>query len=428
MSNQDTRYITPPKTPMISIYTTIVVTLPIISIYASGIEGFTLGDIVLALVFFVCIINLMTSKKFEVGKSAKLLFLLIDVIIITSIISILIQNIFSINMLVPVSTNEIAIRTIRRSFYYALVPLVSSKWFDYQQAKKQIQVLGVLGTLFIGLQYILYYGFSYILNGYLKFLPLYHENYMTQDYVARYSTIFRPTGYLLEPAHMSRYMLIALVLFLFDKRDDYKSASRSMKYSFIVTLGICLTTSGIGIMIAVVVWIVRVLTLLFARQHKITVNMIGIAILIIIAFIFLFQSDIVQMALLRVENSDLANVNTAGGARFRGFVQYFNLPALFKIFGMGYGSTPNTNIVTWFSGASYILFGTGIIGFTICGYIFVKLFFMEKTSTGRVLIVVWGLLFAMDDSFMSHVAVVYFSFICFSNCSTKDKRKISCEK
>lgn len=127
------------------------------------------------------------------------------------------------------------------------------------------------------------------------------------------------------------------------------------------------------------------------------------------------NNRIVQSSIFRIVNTDLFNVNTAGGARFRGYVQYFQLDFWHKLVGMGYGSTPDTALVTWFSGASYMLYGTEAVGFIVCIIMFAKMFFRSRSRVAKVLCIIFVFLFFADDCFMSHVAVLFLSFICLAD-------------
>ena len=59
-----------------------------------------------------------------------------------------------------------------------------------------------------------------------------------------------------------------------------------------------------------------------------------------------------------------------------------------------------------------MLYGTGLVGFSVCIIMFAWLFFKSKSLVSKVLCIVFSFLFFTDDSFMSHVAVLYLSFIC----------------
>ena len=138
---------------------------------------------------------------------------------------------------------------------------------------------------------------------------------------------------------------------------------------------------------------------------------LGVLVILFFAGVLLLNTTAAQIILERIFSSDLNDVNTAAGARFRGYIQYLQLPFVYQIIGMGYGSTPNTSLGTWFSGASYLLYGCGIIGFLICLVFFLSLFTQKNTMDQKILALVFFLLFFMDDCFMSHVFVVYMSFI-----------------
>lgn len=391
---------------MTIIYTIFVVLLPLISVYASGVPGFTLGDMILVLFLMLYFMDMLYgNRKIIVSKSSKDILPLIVVIPLVSIVSIMIQGFMGLN----VDIVSITIRIIRREFYYLSVLLLSSKWFDFDYGKRAIILVGKLGSVFLAIQYTAYYIFHVVIRGFVTFLPVYHENYQTINYSELYKNMFRPTSFLLEPAHFSRYMLIPLVLCLFNARDF----KRGYFWSIIFSLSIVATTSGIGVICTLIVWIcwlIKVVTET-VKNEKLNRKKAALILLLPVVLAIALSSPTVQSTLLRIQNSRLGDINTAGGARFRGYIQYFQLPGVFRILGMGYGADPATELSVWFSGASYILYGCGIIGFCICVVLFVKIFLREKNADLKVLCLVFFALFGMDDCFMSHIAVVYLSYL-----------------
>lgn len=385
-------------------YSIFVAALPLVSVYASGISGFTAGDILIILFFIAAIIFGCRQKKLCIAKETEPILPLCAAIIVVSLFSLLLQA--------NVSIYNVAIRITRREFYYLSVVVVSSLWFDINIAKRAIIILGKIGTLYIALQYILFYGFHFILVGYLPFLPIYHETYTELDYYSLFAKMFRPTSFLLEPAHFSRYMLIPLILMLFDNKRRSK-----FYWTILFSLAIVFSTSGSGIIALFIVWIVWFGTMIGTGKIP-KRKLVPIGLVAIVAFA-ITRLNVFQSAFYRILNSNLTNVDTAGGARFRGYMRYFELPTIFKIIGKGYGNTPDTTLATWFSGASYLLYGTGIIGFIVCIVMFIKLFFRCTSRTGKMLVIVFLFLFFTDDCFMSHVSIPYLSFICFENRQRK---------
>ena len=384
------------------IYTLFIAASPIVSMYASGIPGFTLGDILLVFFFALRIIEGIYYNNFKIRKNVAPIIPLIVAIPVTTLISVLFQS--------NVDTYSIVIRITRRMFYYLSVVIVSSEWFDYEYGKKCIVFLGKVGTIFLVIQYIAYYAGHIVLHGFLPFLPVYHEYYAQASYQAVVNlAIFRPTAFLLEPAHIARYFAISLIILLFDNQN-----TKEWKWTFFITAAQIMSTSGIGIIAAALIWLIWIVIGMLKTVHnkRIQYYYLLIYFAIIIGSMLVARDKSIQAAIYRITNSNLLDVNTAGGARFRGYVQYALLDTWGKIVGMGYGNTPNTELVTWFSGASYMLYGTGIVGFLVCINMYLLLLERNKLLVARILCLLSLFLFFVDDSFMSHYSVVLFSFIC----------------
>ena len=68
-----------------------------------------------------------------------------------------------------------------------------------------------------------------------------------------------------------------------------------------------------------------------------------------------------------------------------------------------------------------MLYGTGAIGFIVSIVMFAKLFFRGRSRVSKVLCIIFAFLFFVDDCFMSHVAVLFLSFICLSESDSLPK-------
>lgn len=395
------------------LYTIFIATLPLFSVYASGVPGFTLGDIILFAFFLYRIFIGVKNKSINISTKLWPIVLLVVMMLVLSIISMFGQN--------QVDAYSVGIRIIRRVFYYLSVVLVSSEWFDADYGKKVIVSVGKVGTIYLFIQYIAYYVGHIVLHGYLPFLPVYHENYAQLDYQALYHNMFRPTSFLLEPAHFARYLCIPLILTVFDGNREKK-----WLWAFVMSGAIIASTSGTGTICVAFIWGIWLFKNLISafRTGKIDIKYIVLFIVLTGIVHFSIKSDIVQSTIQRITNTRLTDINTAGGARFRGYLQYFQLPLFNLIVGKGYGSTPDTVLVTWFSGASYILYGCGLIGFLVCVLMFIKLFDTYSDVAQRVLCIIFFLLFFMDDCFMSHVSVMYLTFICMNPARDLERTQI----
>ena len=157
-------------------------------------------------------------------------------------------------------------------------------------------------------------------------------------------------------------------------------------------------------------------------RKRFPVSYLLVYVILVVLAVFALNTDVVQRTIARATNIDLVNVNTAGGARFRGYIQFGLLNWWYKIVGMGYGSTPETAVATWFSGASYMLYGPGIIGFMVCLTMLYKLFKRGQSISAKVLCIMFTVLFFVDDSFMSHVSVLYLTLICLADDTQESGR------
>ena len=386
-------------------YTAFIVLLPLISVYASGVPGFTLGDILLVVFFLYRIVISLKCKRLKISKTMEPILLLTMAIPVITMISLFGQE--------HIDIYNMAIRIVRCTFYYLSVAFASGEWFDISYGKKVAITVGRIGAIYLVIQYIAYYGGHIVLHGYLPFLPVYHESYAQLDYGEwyLYHNMFRPTSFLLEPAHFARYLCIPLIFELFDQDQGQKGG---WLWPVAMSGAIIASTSGIGTICTVIIWAIWFLNNTFGTfsTGKINKKFVLLLGMIFCVALVAIRTDIFQSTIYRITNSKLTNVNTAGGARFRGYLEYFKLPFFNQIVGMGYGSTPNTDIPTWFSGASFMLYGCGIVGFLICIYMFVKLLLASNDIRQRTVGIIFFMLFLMDDCFKSHVSVLYLSFMC----------------
>lgn len=395
-------------------YTLMLICLPMLSIYATGIPGVTLGELLMIgwLGFFCITRNRDRLFKIKLTDPVKAIAPLIITIPLISMIAISLSG-------TDVSIADIIVRIVRREFYYVFALLLSGSWFDGVKAQKYIQIAGVIGTVYLLVQYLAYYGFGIIVNGFLPFLPVYTESYAVQDYASFYSLImFRPTSFLLEPAHFSRYMYIPLILSLFDSDN---SSKRDVMYAIVFSIAIFMTTSGTGSIITALIWCIWIVRLLKTLIQSGKTGIIQGAVLaaIPIIAIILMNTRAVSEMLSRISTIELGNSLNAFGARFEGYLEYFKLPPLNLLIGKGYGNTPTS--LPWFSGLSYILYCTGIVGLIASLIFFYKIIFKTVSYTTRIIGIAFLMMFIMDDGMMDVVSVIYISFMLYYKPNTASK-------
>lgn len=377
-------------------FTLAIVLLPLISIYASGIRGFSLGDVLLIVLL---IVSVFTKKDILSAKSREKNFYLF-----MFVLSIFFITLVSIGIHTDVDLYDVLIRIIRRTFYYLFIVFVSTHFFDYSLGQSYICSIGKYSAVFLVFQYIFYFLFGFILLGFIPFIPIYHEIYSELDYQNLYENMFRPSSFFLEPAHFARFLIIPLIFFVFEYKSKW-----DIVWGVILSIVILLSTSGIGVLLFVLVCFFVLLNKSSKKKYSFIKGVLYL-LPFIITFLVL-RDSLAKESIDRVLNSDLSETNTAGGARFRGYYQFLELSSLDKIIGMGYGAVPDTELVTWFSGAGYLLYGVGILGFLICMFLFYKTFLLSDSVTQKYLCIVFFFLLFVDDNFMSNLSILFFSFI-----------------
>lgn len=384
---------------LIKKYSQFIAIMPIIAVYASGVPGINIGELVLIVFLMIGIIQSFKSKKSYNIVSSMHLLSLVFYLIFAALLSVLINNDYS-NMA------NIFIRTTRLSFYLIIVVFVSRKYFDFEIAVSTVKKVSVLGTIFITIQYLLFYGFNYILRGFVSFIPLYTLDYGTQNYALRYSQIYRPTSFFLEPAWFSYYAIVGLIIALFSKNELGK---RDLSLAIIITIGIVLSTSAQGLFLALLVWFVWTYKIV---SNKITLKKIMFFMMMLfivpILLIQISQIDLVQSTIVRLTNTSEAS---AFEARFGGFKIINEIPLSLRIIGLGFGNVPDN---TWLSSAAYMIYGGGFLGFIITTSLFMKSYFKSTNIISRLCTIVFYILFFGSAIFNNYMLVFYFSFICYS--------------
>ncbi len=119
-----------------------------------------------------------------------------------------------------------------------------------ESIKIHIVRISIIMSFIIYIQYILYYIFGVVLSKNLLipfsgfYEPSVADNVERMEFV--YNNLFRPSAFFLEPSHFAAYAVIALGIGLFE--------NKSKKMNVFLTSTIVLSTSGLGIAAALLLW------------------------------------------------------------------------------------------------------------------------------------------------------------------------------
>ena len=220
--------------------------------------------------------------------------------------------------------------------------------------KVHIIRISIVMSLVIYIQCILYYFFGTLLsnNILIPFSRLYEPSVI--DNVERmtvvYNGLFRPSAFFLEPSHFAAYAVIALGIALFE--------GRSNKLRIFLTSAIVLSTSGLGIAAALVLWGEKAFLSMNSINRKKLVNTLTFCLFALLAVRILYYTvDIFHESIDRIlVNGD----QNAISGRLWTSVFIDQLRGNNVYWGVGFRNRP----ISDYTGLAYYM--TGIVELVYC--------------------------------------------------------------
>lgn len=321
-------------------YNLLIVFLPILSVYASPLPGFDLGTMLVVIFGIFCLIK---NKKIFFKMNYDFAMIIGYTGLIT-ILAICFSNVrYS-------SDSSIVLRTVR--FILLLVIMIGIGYSHYFDFKYYIKILRKV-TLFVAIYAIIQWIWFNITG--LKLINVIGTTKQAVEFnenLGKYETIYRPPSIFLEPSSVTYFVIPYLCYCLFNNKDK-NEMKRNIIEAVIISLGLLCTTSGQGIVALIAVWILWMVFGLF----KADLNRILWIIPIIVVFVWISSTNIIEYSLNRVFNS--GDSMSAIDARSGGYDEYSKLSDVRKIFGVGFG---NYNEEIYYSSFADILCSTGIVG------------------------------------------------------------------
>lgn len=392
-----------------SAFSIYIALLPLLSMYYSGIPGINIADIILGFYFIYFVPKVLLAKKrfpirkgFDVQIAAVLFF--VAYVILHVIMNFLVNR--------TGQSLDILIRSTRIVFYLVSATILLPYLLDSDIFIKTVKWGALIASAYVILQVVVYTSTGKVLHGFLPYLPLYNPEYNIYYKTAYLVPKHRPTSFFLEPSHFSRYASLILPFILmaltYEKRKTFP-----LFQAILLTVGILLSTSSIGMALTMISW-----SLFFFLNLKDLFMRKGIKIFALSGIIFTASVVALVMFMPSVRFTINRSLNFGSGSAFEarlGSVLYLfdaNNNILRLVFGNGYGSVPEQNV--WMADIVYILYGTGVIGIACIFLLYLNLLFKKYKTlfSNLALFVTFALLF-VDDSFNS-VIIVFILAIQFS--------------
>lgn len=384
------------------IYSFLICVLPFLSIYKSPINGFSLGDVVIVITFFVMVFKIRNKKIFCKENSMIFTFGIFLILLITLSI---IDRLYSYEYSKFIDT---IVRSIKILFYI-LTAIIACCTIGSNVMEKNIKILGIIASMFVIIQFLL----SKVgVNVFFVFRNMIYSNGIyDEDY---YKTIIesefvRSGGLFLEPSHFCQYAIVSLILFLFKKNKkiaDYLLI-------FVCALAMIISGSIIGFICLAVTLFLYFIYLLFISKNKSEMLIVCLIILCFSPYVYsiIKNSDFFEYAISRTEGFTNGK-NVVWNSRMKSYLTLFetNNNAVL-LFGNGWG---NTKEFLFYSSIAYILHCCGLSGTILFGIGFISIcviFLLHKEYKYFTLSVITMVLLSMTEIITNIWIILFFSLI-----------------
>lgn len=304
------------------IYTLLLVLYPITNIYGIGVQGMSLGKILLLISGFYILANeRIASLRFppRYFKFAVWMLLVPFLYILSSWTNVQSICYKSLGLIVFILLVGISIRIVKVDLalrYFRMTTLAVTSFFYIQYTFDKVLGLKILG----------------IIPG----LPL-ADSTSTDMYVSMQSKLTRYCSFFLEPSHFAVYISLFLAIKLMLLKG--KVFERDVLFVFIALI-LLQSGNGYSCLIAIAIaYVISNKSYILCSMKRIIITITTILFLYI-GYHYISQSDAFSDTFDRVEEVDSSgNQNSSGFTRiFRGFYFYSDLSPIEKVVGIGQGN------------------------------------------------------------------------------------------
>lgn len=400
---------------MKKLFTLVVILFPILSLYKTPIPGVDIATL-FALMFIPFLI--INNEKISINKP---LIIMLFYTILSTFLSLWFQS--------SVDDSMIFFRLGKLVILIVVFLLWGfNSYFDSSYALKTLRIVTLAATFYVVLQSVSQHFFYIVLPRAIYSLLVDSTHLVVQliDLESAYSSNYRPSAFFLEPAHFSQYVLVYLAITLFGiNRNSYFNLR--WKEALFISLGIILSRSGMGIILASLLWFLFAVKVLISKRinKKHLLIVFTLSVITLISLFFLRNHDFIIYALNRVFATDDVGYNAIQG-RIGGYVSFLELNTLYQLIGVGYGTINGT----YFNGLSSTLYWSGILGIIPMLYILIDAF-IKGENFQKIFVLIYFILLSF--------AGVYGALLCFylpllymkfdsSNIQLKYKRESILEK
>lgn len=408
------------KKTLKSIASILIVLLPVLRYYRMPFIDISIIYIFIGLIFALMIVSGRNKKLIYLNNQINMYYIFHFMYL--SIISIVVMLVFGFSL----EFSKIFFLIIMINL---VIILCMMGWIDYETLIVAYKTIAIFTCLYILLQFVLYNMFGFALSGKIALLTI-SDNWYDKFWNTSFG-VFTPmdgykycrfSGIFIEPSHAAIYLMPFLCMKMFGfKQYVY----RNLLHAIIISMVLLITLSGFAVVLTMVLWLFNILYL--GGGHllkKFVIISIGFIILYGCLQVLLTNEGFLDI-ISKLFVSDSTGGSKSDARIYRGFLIYLNIPALYKIIGIGYGNILNAveyfNISTVYdaiilNNPEYtnaivkVLLYTGLIGTIPLGIYFIKLF-KHTEMCMRVLIIVFIAICLAAETYMETIWIIYIVFI-----------------
>ena len=317
------------------------------------------------------------------------------------------------NSLVETGVRELGI------FMIGLLPtlwLYDQDLVDVSTLKKAISVIAAVSAIVVIMQSIAYYLFGIVSDNrvLLPFASMLEDKYYFETSMFQ-GSLFRPSGFFLEPSHFIQYSVAAIACLQFD--EDNLNGAKISKLAILISIGCILTTSGMGIVLVPCIWAYFAVSIRGFSSRKLRIIVSGI-IVVAIAFLLLSSTTFFGLAIDRILGTGTSTETSYAG---RMYTSYFlnELNGVEKWIGRGFQNIPRYT-GNYRTGMGYYM--TGIVELQYClGYIgtflvlVLVIYYIVKRKNYQRLSAIIFLVFIFIAAKIKLVDFIFYSSLVFAN-------------
>lgn len=219
---------------------------------------------------------------------------------------------------------------------------------------------------------------------------------------------WRPSNFFLEPAQFAQFAAIVLICNLFLAPEP------RVVSAIITSISVFTSFSAVGIVLTVFLWVVW---FIHVSKYNSTKYYCMAALIIIVATVYFLNNEVLINAVMyRIGTTGEAGSTTGSLRLLRGIAIFRQLPVLYQVFGVGFGTLGqyllNNSVSTiydvsleigteYMNSLSYILVNTGVIGFTLFGAFVISIAVKFREYDQRIILLEWLILCAVTSNFLN---------------------------